>query len=476
MESLVSQSNSPLPLDRMLLASLCELEGKTAAAEEQYQELVRDQNAPAGNLEYYISFLLRQARAQDAEPLVERLLRLTESSAPAERARGLLLQARCLKMRKREAEIRPLIQKFVDAHQSQLTEERQKAQFSDLIGRIYDALQMYDEAVAWRRQLVSMLPDAYPLLVRELCLAGKHGAAVDVVLKNLKDQESPPFTLMIASVLSTGSAPDAVLAECEPMLAKGAQQHADNADVLYALATVRAMQGRNQDAISLLERADRARSGDVATLNNLATLLAETPGREQEALGRINQAIEIVGEQPFLIDTKGTILALTGATSEAIELLTSLVLMPNADPRFNLHLALAYDRDGQVKEAQSQYQNALKNDVQTQALTRGDKELLDKFRQKYGAGTSQSRVFPRRFFIRPSATISPGVEIVQFLGHCSSRIFTYRSNVRCGLSGLCASAGNKEISRRGAEGAEDRQPEWAISFSHVVPTVCLARS
>ena len=111
--TLVTESTQPLPLDQLLLAGMYELEGNTVVAEEQYQALVRDDKAPASHLEYYVSFLLRHAKAQEAEPFLTRLLGTTESAPPSERARYLLLQARCLKMQHRESEIQPLIQEFV---------------------------------------------------------------------------------------------------------------------------------------------------------------------------------------------------------------------------------------------------------------------------------------------------------------------------------------------------------------------------
>ena len=56
----------------------------------------------------------------------------------------------------------------------------------------------------------------------------------------------------------------------------------------------------------------------MLTLNNLATLLAELPGREAEAMDYVDQAIEIAGEQTFLLDTKGIILIHAGVGNSTL--------------------------------------------------------------------------------------------------------------------------------------------------------------
>ena len=71
-------------------------------------------------------------------------------------------------------------------------------------------------------------------------------------------------------------------------------------------------------------------------------------------------------------------------------MLSGLVSMPNPDPRFYLHLALAYDRDGQEQKAQTAYVEAVNRGVQSQALTKGDKALLEEFQRKYGTATPAS--------------------------------------------------------------------------------------
>ena len=120
-------------------------------------------------------------------------------------------------------------------------------------------------------------------------------------------------------------------------------------------------------------------------LNDLATVLAERPENRQDASRFVDQAIEISGQRPELLDTKGTICCSDGKPAEAVPLLEQAALSLDADPRYCFHLAVACnpDRAGQPEKAREAFRTASKNHLTRQILTPTDKSLLEELQKKF---------------------------------------------------------------------------------------------
>ena len=121
----------------------------------------------------------------------------------------------------------------------------------------------------------------------------------------------------------------------------------------------------------------------VVALNNLATLLAEQPGKGDEAVRFADRAIELKGPQPGLLDTKGTALLYAGKSGEAAAILADAVSSRNPDPRYYLHLAAACDRLGESGRAREAFVRAERGELARQLLTDGDRRLLAELSKKY---------------------------------------------------------------------------------------------
>ena len=151
--------------------------------------------------------------------------------------------------------------------------------------------------------------------------------------------------------------------------------------ITYAIALVRVMQQKNADSVVLFRKVVAASPRSVPALNNLAMLLADAPADRPEALTLIDQAIEVAGNDPRLMDTKGAILLYCGRASEAVPLLELATRDPNSDPQHHFHLALAYRDQGKIEEAKNQLQTALYRQLVSQMLTNTDQQLLGELRQ-----------------------------------------------------------------------------------------------
>ena len=96
------------------------------------------------------------------------------------------------------------------------------------------------------------------------------------------------------------------------------------------LAAVRIVQDRTEEAIALYRQALAAEPQNLRTMNNLATLLGEQPGRTKEALEFIDRAIDLAGPQGWLLETKGEILLRDGRVDEALPLIQEAAVVGRA--------------------------------------------------------------------------------------------------------------------------------------------------
>ena len=116
-------------------------------------------------------------------------------------------------------------------------------------------------------------------------------------------------------------------------------------------------------------------------MNNLAAVLWELgPRHRQSALNYVDRALNLAGPQPPILDTKALLLV-RDDTKQAIRLLLEATAIPNPDPRFHFHLAVAYQLDGDPQAAQQAFREALDNDLSKYTLTATEKTLLNELKK-----------------------------------------------------------------------------------------------
>jgi predicted Zn-dependent protease len=152
--------------------------------------------------------------------------------------------------------------------------------------------------------------------------------------------------------------------------------NSENIDLIHAEAVRRASRGEYDDAVMLFRRILAKNPNNVLVLNNFATVLAERPNQRGEALDQINRAIYIAGRRPSLLDTKGTILLKIGETKQAIACLEEATASNDADARYYLHLAAAYQQAQRNDDAQRMLAEARAFGLEKFILTADDEELL----------------------------------------------------------------------------------------------------
>ncbi|REJ97342.1 MAG: hypothetical protein DWQ35_01950 [Planctomycetota bacterium] len=122
----------------------------------------------------------------------------------------------------------------------------------------------------------------------------------------------------------------------------------------------------------LLREDDLTKIEEAQAANNLAFVLAATEENLDEALDLVNRAVELIGPQIGILDTKGVVHLARGECSEAVASLEEAVSMDANRPRFRgnlrsqeeapaqtyFHLALAYKCAGDRQKADAAYETA----------------------------------------------------------------------------------------------------------------------
>jgi tetratricopeptide (TPR) repeat protein len=420
LEELIRDPQNGTEFDHLLLARICEdeskqllAEGKDAAAQAQirlaqreYLQLVQRPQPLPDHLLIYVGFLLRNGRQAEAAPwrakfeqigsadpqrlakYVELLLQaklwkeaqpsLEKLEAEAKDSPGITaLRVRWLDAAGRTEQIEPAIAALADRLVKEAAGDANREVAAYLtIGNLYASVRQFQTAESWYRRVLEKMPHQYASLAMALAKQGRMTEAIRVCSEAAKTDQTPRPAIVLSAALVSGkpTADDYRLAE--PLLIREAAQHKDSADLLLGVANVRVVQNRTDEAIALYRQVLQLRPKDVVVLNNLATLLAERPGGAGEALALVDRAIDLAGPNASLLDTKGMALVYGGKAAEAVAWLKTAASGADSDPRFDFHLAVAYDRAGKTQEARQALSAARSRNLADQILTGKDQELL----------------------------------------------------------------------------------------------------
>ena len=377
-EQLIADPKQATDGDRLLLAQLYEAGGMFQSTNQQYIALVGRPEPLPLHLTLYVDFLLRHREYDQAAPWLGQL----ETKA-ADAFETTALRGRWLVGRGELKKVEPLVESLA-ARLSKAAgkDEKKQLQMALAIGEIYSLLDQNSQAQRWYERVRQISPNRYQPLAMSLAKQGRMQEAIRLCVEAAKSDATAGPAITAASILASRSPRSEDLQLAEPLFSKALSDHKDDAGLLSSVAVVRVVAKQNEAAISVYRRLHSLNPKNALVLNNLASLLGEEPGRQPEALQYINDAIDIAGQQPALLDTKGMILLNDGKADEAEKCLEAAVSDVSPDPRFHFHLALARERMGDRAKARDSLDRARAGRVQDQILTAADRRMLAELEKK----------------------------------------------------------------------------------------------
>jgi len=329
-------------------------------------------------LQLYVEMLLRHDHLAEAQTWLQKL-----EEAEPDSLLSVALLAKWMHGSGQSSQIASVVEPSIKKSEESIKEDKKKAGLYLAAGNIYSSIGQHDAAEQWYRKLDKSMPGkAYGPLAMSIARQGRTTDAIRICIDAANSDDSPLPAIALASVLAAGRPTPDDLKLAEPVLTKVADKHADNVDLLFALANIHIRQERTKDAIKRYEQVLALNPKHVFALNNLATLLSEQSGKCAEALKYIDQAIEIAGEQAPLLDTKGMILVYDQKAEQAVYFLKTAATALNPDPRYYFHLAVAYHRMGAADEARQALKKAQDGNLDNVILTPADRQLLRELEQK----------------------------------------------------------------------------------------------
>jgi tetratricopeptide (TPR) repeat protein len=339
--------NLPATADeQMLLAQLYEASGNWPAARERLSALTTG-DAEVRHLEYFIQRLLYHDELAAAELVLEKLERLASSEWGT-----IALKARIWAKTQREEDARLLIrQRVVGATDSQ--QILAAGRLLEEIGQWREAEQAY---MRYRLRQGGTGAAAHWPLARFYALQSRLDEAIRLCEDACSDA-TPEMVAVVAAALARSPKLDPSSARRAEAWIRGVvAKHPQSSAALLALADFLEMQNHLSEAELLYERVLSQEPAHVVALNNLAFLLAWR-GQTERALRLINAAIDQIGPQPALLDTRGVVQLQAGNHEAALaDLQEAVALQQNPVRRF--HLALAQQAAGLSAESDDNLRRA----------------------------------------------------------------------------------------------------------------------
>ncbi len=339
---------------------------------EQYRRLVARSDPHPRHLALYVDLLLRHGLNKEAG----RWLKELEELAPDDLG-VMRLEARLAQAQGQDQDIEPLVERLgTELLRQSGDDQQEQSRLARRIGDLYESIERPHAAEQWYRRLLETDPGRYGELALLLARQGKMQQAINICLKAAKSDRSARPAIVLASVLAAGRPAEEDFRLAEDLLSEAIQKHNKNAELLFHLGNVRFIQQRTKEAEELYQRVLDLDEDNVYALNNLAALLSEQPDRREEALKYVDQAIQIAGKSDNLLDTKGMILVYDGKPDLGLECLEEAASAADADPRYHLHLTVAYDQLAEADKARDALKDALDGGLARKPLTRLDQEAL----------------------------------------------------------------------------------------------------
>jgi tetratricopeptide (TPR) repeat protein len=387
----------------MLIASIYEQEAELGdrfaalqSALDMLKPLINHDSPRAENLLQYVQLLVRQIERsgsvddasaetdkQKAFFVEEAMLQIDKLEAvlkenPAIESRSLPVQlrVRVLAAYGRSNEAQETIRQLANQELESVKTDADRGKLLLQLGAMASIAKQYSDAEEYYRQLLSIAPNSYVLLVKSLSDQKKYGEAVDLCLQVAPKRPANEIATLLMQILATAGNDKELEARAQPTINAAIESDRDNVDLLMSLAVRQVTEDKYDEAIKQFYRILDVQPNHLLALNNLATLLSERPNQLAEARKFVDRAIAISGRTPPLLDTLGTIEVRAGNPERAVAELEEAIAGAGNDPRYYFHLAVAYQRANREADAEGALNTARKYGLDRAILTVGDRELL----------------------------------------------------------------------------------------------------
>jgi len=352
---------------RLNLARLDQLEGKTKAAERQYQAILAEDDA---NTSAMLGLSRLASATGDSAASLQWLVR-AHNARPDAVVPGMLLAERYLQVSEADKALE-VTQTLRGAHPRERTVLR-------LMALAQLQTKDYAGAVITLRTLTEVLPqspEAHYLLASALLKEGEQASArrhLDKAL-TLQPDYGPALIALVRLEINEKNFEEAI-----GTLQQWLADHPDDLAMRMMLAKAFSGHGQRDEAIRQYRKILKADPKNLAALNNLAWAYQEQD--VATGLQYAEQAYELAGDRPDVADTLGWLLVKSGDYERGLPLLQGAVKRAPHILEIRYHLAVALDKAGRQDEARKELQPLLRSDKDFQGIESA-RELLKRLESR----------------------------------------------------------------------------------------------
>jgi tetratricopeptide (TPR) repeat protein len=356
-----------LPAAHLLLAQLHLAGGEITQAWVHAAEASRGDDATPHAILLHTSILVKAGVLDDAERQLARLTTIDPNSLPVAE-----LRARILTARGKGAEAVACIKA---AFEYNINTDNMLESSGKMIHLLVE-LNQPQAAERLARRLAASGPRGACMLAEFLATHGQADEAANllgILASSGKNRDAATSSLTIAQA---PGAPERWLELADRYITAAAEADPGAPDLLQKQAFLRHLQHRHEDELRLYNTLLALHPASYLFLNNMAWTLSEYLNRPEEGLKQANEAIERVGWQPHLLDTRGVIETRLGRLDLAIkDLEEAASALPSATISF--HLARAYQKRGQTAEFHAWRDRARQAGLRPEQLEQSDRSDWD---------------------------------------------------------------------------------------------------
>ena len=378
--------------DRLTLARLYERAGKWAKCRDTMVEL-RGENP--NRLDLIAEFIRMQLRNGDANDVQDQHLERLRA-VPRQQFLATSLRVETLVKRGKEKEAIALLKGVIAQLGGDIAKSPEKQDILKNIAAFLARLEQYEEAEKIYRLYVSYVPKDGLQLAAFLGEFGDIEESFDILRTSLKNGEDILRVVQVALASAQArreTVSDQLLAQLGKWLKQAERDYPDLKMNQRSLAVYHDLRDEF-DEVERIYRAYLNRPGvkgsgshdEAIVLNNLAFILADKLGKHEGGLKMVEQAIEILGPQTDLVDTRAMVKLAGGDAQGAVKDLQIALddHRPGKQQMILFHMAVARDKAGQDDEAIKSLELAFRDGLKADRLSKADRAIYDRLKTKLG--------------------------------------------------------------------------------------------
>ncbi|MFN7732508.1 MAG: tetratricopeptide repeat protein [Pirellula sp.] len=366
LEDIVVDSTARTNEDSFMLATIAtkqnkQRQGKYASERERLknEQLADRQFGLATSVESpepihlasYIDFLIDASRIDDASNKLQLL-----STLQPEALGTAMLEARIKKKRQRMADATAVLEQWKSRRISMLGENMSDEDKSTIDAELAVAFIDLEDFASADKQLDALAESSSQKALEATTAAcssqnlASRSYALGRLTELLKTRSSAENGIQLMRLLTSREYESEPLRKADALLLQLQAQYESNKAFLMSIGDMWLERKAIDRAIDAYRKVLVVDPSNLIAMNNIACLVAEETGRTEESLEIIDKALEIGGRNPFLLDSKGHILAIAGRHADSIPLFEEAATK-GTDPRAWLHLYTALKKSGRNEDA-----------------------------------------------------------------------------------------------------------------------------